>query len=57
MSGYAEFAAYVAEINDLLCTMNILTWDGRTQMPPGGAATRGEQLLSLIHISEPTRPY
>ena len=52
MSGYAEFAAYVAEINDLLCTMNILTWDGRTQMPPGGAATRGEQLATLTRIAQ-----
>ncbi len=52
MAGYADFAAYVAEINDLLCTMNILTWDGRTQMPPGGAATRGEQLATLTRIAQ-----
>jgi len=50
MSGYADFAAYVAELNDLLCTMNILTWDVRTQMPPGGSWTRGQQLATLTRL-------
>ena len=40
MTAYDEFAAYVGEINDLLCTINTLTWNARTQMPPGGAETR-----------------
>ena len=50
MSGYADFAAYVAELNDLLCTMNILTWDVRTQMPPDGSWTRGQQLATLTRL-------
>ena len=50
MSGYADFAAYVAELNDLLCTMNILTWDVRTQMPPEGSWTRGQQLATLTRL-------
>ena len=50
MSGYANFAAYVAELNDLLCTLNMLTWDVRTQMPPDGAWTRGQQLATLTRL-------
>ncbi|MEZ4719237.1 MAG: hypothetical protein R2851_24575 [Caldilineaceae bacterium] len=52
MAAYADFVAYVAEINDLLCAMNLLAWDARTQMPPGGAATRGAQLATLTGIAQ-----
>ena len=36
MTPYDEFAAYVGEINDLLCTINTLTWD--------------EELLKLLRV-------
>ena len=32
-----------------------VTWAARTESPDG--KTSPEELLSLIHISEPTRPY
>lgn len=35
-----EFQQLSAEINDLLCILNLLTWDARTQKPPGGSHTR-----------------
>jgi carboxypeptidase Taq len=34
-------------VNDLLCAANLLTWDARTQMPPAGAQTRGQQIATL----------
>lgn len=37
----------VAHLNDVLCTVNALTWDSRTMMPPGGAETRGHQIATL----------
>ena len=52
MTAYDEFAGYVGEINDLLCTINTLTWDARTQMPPGGAETRGQQLATLSRLAQ-----
>jgi len=36
-----------ARLNDILCAANLLIWDSRTQMPPGGAATRGQQIATL----------
>ena len=45
MSAYDRFAAQVGEINDLLCAANTLVWDSRTQMPTGGAETRGQQFF------------
>ena len=39
-NAYEEFSALVGEINDLICAINILTWDRRTQMPPEGADPR-----------------
>jgi carboxypeptidase Taq len=52
VTGYAEFAACVGEINDLLCAINTLTWDARTQMPPEGATTRGCQLATLARLAQ-----
>ncbi len=52
MSAYADFVNHIAEINDLCCVINLLTWDGRTQMPPGGAATRGSQLATVTRIAQ-----
>ncbi len=52
MTGYDDFSAQVAQINDLLCAANTLTWDSRTQMPPAGAATRGQQIATLTSIAQ-----
>ncbi len=41
----------VAEINDLLCAVNLLTWDARTQMPSRAAAARGKQLATLSKVA------
>ena len=46
-----EFARLSAEINDLLCVLNLLTWDARTQMPPGGSATRGQQMATISSLA------
>ena len=34
---YAAFEAEVARVNDILCAVNLLVWDSRTMMPPGGS--------------------
>lgn len=47
MSAYGALRAHIAEYNDLLNIMNLLKWDMRTQMPAGGASTRGYQLATL----------
>ncbi len=40
MTAYEQFCRHAAEINDILCAINVLQWDARIQMPPGaGAAT------------------
>ena len=52
MSAYDDFCRHFAEINDLCCVINLLTWDSRTQMPPGGAATRGQQLATVTRLAQ-----
>jgi len=52
MSAYDDFQRHFAEINDLCCVINLLTWDARTQMPAGGAATRGEQLATVTRLAQ-----
>ncbi len=47
MTAVQALAEHIGEYNDLLNTMNILRWDMRTKMPPGGANTRGMQLATL----------
>ncbi|AFZ69666.1 carboxypeptidase M32 [Deinococcus peraridilitoris] len=47
----SEFQDRAAEINDLLCVLNVLTWDARTQMPSGGSATRAQQLATVSAIA------
>ena len=49
---YTKFQLHVAEINDILNCINILRWDARTQMPPGGSETRGNQLATLSKIAQ-----
>lgn len=51
MTAYEEFQGYFAELNDLCCVINLLTWDARTQMPPGGAAARGRQVATVTRLA------
>lgn len=46
-----EFQTLSAELNDLLCVLNLLTWDARTQMPPGGGAARAQQLATVSAVA------
>ena len=46
-----ELAVEAARLNDLLCTMNLLSWDARTHMPPGGNAARGHQVATLTALA------
>jgi carboxypeptidase Taq len=41
----------VSRLNDVLCAVNTLNWDARTQMPTGGAETRGQQIATLMGIA------
>jgi carboxypeptidase Taq len=52
MSAYHDFQQHIAELNDLLNAISILKWDARTQMPPGGAETRGMQLATLSRLAQ-----
>lgn len=49
--GYERFEHEVARINDVLCAVNLLNWDARTQMPVGGAAARGRQIATLTGLA------
>ncbi len=46
-SAVEQLVGHIAEYNDLLNAMNILRWEMRAKMPPGGAITRGLQLATL----------
>lgn len=48
---YAAFQSEIARINDILCTVNLLSWDARTVMPPGGVDTRGHQIATLTSLA------
>jgi len=52
MTACEALAAHIAEYNDLLNILNTLKWDMRTQMPAGGAATRGTQLSTLTKLAK-----
>lgn len=49
---YPAFAARFSALNDLLNIANLLTWDFRVMMPPGGARTRGQQMATLMGIAQ-----
>lgn len=49
--GYAEFEAGIARVNDVLCVINLLSWDARTKMPSGGVLTRGQQIATLTSLA------
>ncbi len=46
-----ELSERIARVNDLLCAVNTLNWDARTQMPAGGATTRGQQIATLMGMA------
>jgi carboxypeptidase Taq len=52
MPSYKDFEEHIAGYNDLLNAISILKWDARTQMPSGGAQTRGHQLATLSRIAQ-----
>ena len=45
--GYNGLLERIGQVNDLLCSKSLLSWDARTMMPPGGASTRAKQLATL----------
>ncbi|WP_155300218.1 carboxypeptidase M32 [Deinococcus kurensis] len=47
-----DFEHLSAELNDLLCVLNLLNWDARTQMPPGGSVTRAQQAATLSRLAQ-----
>lgn len=46
-----DFYARVARLNDVLCAVNLLRWDAKVMMPPGGAQARGHQIATLLEIA------
>ncbi len=52
MTAIQDFQAHIAELSDLLCAISVLKWDARTQMPHGGAETRGYQLATLSRLAQ-----
>ena len=44
-------ARETARLNDLLCAINLLSWDARTQMPAAGNAARGHQVATLTSLA------
>ncbi|TCL71869.1 carboxypeptidase M32 [Rhizobium sp. BK251] len=48
---FSAFEGEVAKVNDILCAVNLLTWDARTMMPPGGVEARGKQIATLAGLA------
>ncbi|SFZ83354.1 carboxypeptidase Taq [Devosia enhydra] len=48
---YQALTERMAGISDVLGAISLLTWDARTQMPPGGAITRGRQIATLTEVA------
>mgnify|MGYP007112007233 CR=1 FL=1 len=48
---YARFQTEIARINDIICAINLLAWDSRTMMPPGGVDARGHQVATLTDLA------
>ena len=48
---YAAFEAEVARVNDILCAVNLMSWDSRTMMPAGGVQARGRQIATLMSLA------
>lgn len=49
---YPAFAERFGALNDLLNIANLLTWDFRVMMPPGGAQTRGQHMATLMGLAQ-----
>ncbi len=47
----AEFKQRLGLVNDVLSAVNLLVWDSRTMMPPGGVASRGQQIATLTVLA------
>lgn len=47
----AELKTRLQEISDLQSAAAVLGWDQQTHMPPGGAASRGQQLATLARLA------
>jgi len=47
MTAYQQLEARFRRLGALEEAIGVLNWDGATMMPPGGAATRAEQLATL----------
>lgn len=45
------FESLIAQVNDILCTVNLLAWDSRTVMPQGGVDARGNQVATLTRLA------
>lgn len=52
MNAFEALKEQVVQVNDILNAISVLTWDARTQMPSGGAETRGEQLATLSSLAQ-----
>lgn len=52
MNGYDALQTHIAQLSDLLNAISVLKWDARTNMPPGGAQTRGFQLATLSRVAQ-----
>lgn len=48
---YRALTDRIGSITDVLGAISLLTWDARTQMPPGGATTRGRQIATLTELA------
>ena len=49
--GYTAFLDRIGQVNDLINAKQILAWDARTMMPPGGAETRAKQEATLTVLA------
>lgn len=45
------FDQEIGRLNDVLCAINLLGWDARTQMPAGAAQMRGAQVATLTGVA------
>lgn len=48
---YTDFQTGIARINDILCAINLMSWDARTIMPAGGVDARSHQLATLTGLA------
>lgn len=51
MTHDAALIEETARLNDLLCSINLLSWDARTHMPASGSTARGNQVATLTALA------